>query len=90
MKLTRLNCAECGGEIIMTHTRPNTTFRINDDGHIVHYDNSLEGCELNFHCSNDMEHIIAPPEDTKLYKIWEKWRDLVEDEFYNKHMEEIY
>ena len=89
-KLSQMRCAECGAEVLITFSRPNTTFRINEEGHIVHYDNSLEGCELMFHCSDDMGHLAAPPSNTRLFKIWEKWSDEVEEVFYDKHMEEIF
>lgn len=90
MKLTRMCCAECGAEIIMTYERPNTTFCINNNGRIERHDNNIEGCHLLFHCSEDMEHDITPIYNTKLYKLFMRWNREVEGDFYDREMEDIY
>ena len=85
-----MRCAECGAEVIMTYERLNTTFCINDKGIIEKHDNNIEGNALIIHCSEDLEHEVRPPYNTKLYKLWLQWEQQVDEDFYDNHLEDIY
>lgn len=71
-------CKECGGEVLVTITPLASTFRITK-GKVIRYDNkdSSYNDGVVFHCENDMEHDITPPEGTKLYKIFDEWGESV-------------
>lgn len=82
--LTKFYCQECGGEIFLTYERSSSTFGISDDGTLVRVDQLTDEEGLHFHCENDLEHTINPPRGTRLYKLFEKWCDQMEEHFYLK------
>ena len=90
MKLTKKYCAECGGEIVLSYSRETVTFCINNEGKLVYDDNVIDGEDLILHCSNDREHEVGPPKDTRLYKLYDQWADAVIDQFEKLYREDRY
>jgi hypothetical protein len=53
----KVNCKECGSEIIFDWVTPSTSYSFNHDSNAIErQDNELHTSHVEFHCSNDREH----------------------------------
>lgn len=87
LNLEKRYCPICRGEVVFTYERPSTTFSINEKGTLSVCDNNFGmGPELVPHCENDKEHVIQPQINTKLYVLWERWLNTIEEYFFDNNL----
>jgi len=76
MKIKQFNCDICGSEIDLHYITPTKIFRVNEEGKLVRDDNNEDTPNVEFLCSEDLEHDFEP---TQKYL---DWSSEIEREFY--------
>jgi len=82
------DCPVCGGQIMIKYITPTYNYYITEDGKIERDTNNdlWEGKDpyLSFCCSNDELHDININQEGRPSDSMQKWKDLVEKEFYER------